>query len=225
MQKKYDLLVKMSCPPSMLDTERRNLDNYNPKDQKGILYELFGRLRNPIIEEEISYETFNGHRAEFRLICQRDPKSKAFGIEGYTKVSNNGISANISLGGHGESIKDVLRGMYSQRMPTISESKLSSIVNTAERDIMTRTKDFAEKVYSHYSSNSTLSGNGVEAPRDFAVDLIPRWNDETRKIDYCFLEINYQYGFKGLEEVNPASYFMVGLKKMANFLEEQTLKE
>ena len=205
-QARYDRLAELNAPQVILDGTQRLIDNINPKDPVGILYDLFRTLRDPIIEEEVSYETFNGHRAEFRLICQRVPKTKSgdesFEIEGYSKVSSNGVSANISLGGHGESVRNVLRGMYSQRMPTISEGELSSIVDEAERDVMTRTKDFAEKVYSHYASNSTLSGNGVEAPRDFAVDLIPQWNDETRKIDYCFLEVNHQYGYKGLQEVD-----------------------
>ena len=205
-RKSYERLLELNAPEVILDHHRKGIDDYNPKDSVGILYDLFRTLRDPIIEEEVSYETFNGHRAEFRLICQRVPKTKsedgAFEIEGYAKVSNNGVSANISLGGHGESVRDVLRGMYGQRMPEIPESELSSIVDEAERNVMTRTKDFAEKVYSHYASNSTLNGNGIEAPRDFVVDLIPQWNDENRRIDHCFLEINHQYDYKGLREVD-----------------------
>lgn len=205
----YERLVERRAPKVILNHYQKRKDYYNPKNTVGILHDLFRTLRNPIIEEEIRYETINGHRAEFRLICQRVPRSKSedeeFEISGYSKVSGNSVSANISLGGHGESVQDVLRGMYSQRMPNATEGELSFVVSEAERDMMRRTKDFAEKVYAHYTSNSTLRENGVEAPRDFAVDLIPRWNNEARKIDYSFLEINNQYGYKGLLEVDQAA--------------------
>ena len=212
-QVRYDYLIKSDVQQIWIDSKQKLTDEYDPNDPKGILYDLLITLGNPIIEEEISYETFNGHRAEFRLICQRVPEIKAedetFEIKGYAKVSSNGVTANISLGGHGEPVRDVLRGMYKQRIPEMSEDELSSIVDEAEKDIMTRTKDFAEKVYSHYASNLTLIEAGIDTPRDFAIDLIPVWDNETGRIDYCFLEINHHYGYKGLREVDRLAAYLV----------------
>lgn len=207
LQTRYEGLVKLRAPAILLKSINKLRDGYSLENSVGILKDLLYTLTNPIIEEEVQYETLNGQRAEFRFICQRVPKpnpeDETFEVKGYTKVSDKGVSANISLGGHSEKVYDVLKGMYAQRMPDRTEEELSSRVAAAEEEVMQRVKEFAEKMFVYYASDSTICENGIKAPRDFAVDLIPTWNNKDGTIEYYFLEINYGYGYKGLIEIDP----------------------
>ena len=193
-----------------IDQVQKEIDEYDPQDKEGILVDLFKTLNNPLIEEESPYEAYQGGRAEFRLICQRVNSKKGFQIEPYAKVSASDVSTNISLGGRGELIHKVIAAIYQQRKPELTKMELLDAVHKAIIDLSQRTRSFAEQVYQHY--RSTLS-EGLTVPRDFAVDLIPVWDEEKDKLDYDFLEINRHYGYSGLMQVNEYAVALVNRNK------------
>ncbi|MFH1511133.1 MAG: hypothetical protein ABIF10_05560 [Candidatus Woesearchaeota archaeon] len=217
LMERYQTYVDLNAPQVMLNEVSARINRYDAKNNRGILHDLFLTLENPLVEEEVPCETINGERAELRLICQRLSclPSKKFGVIGYAKVSGKYISANISLGGHGDKISNVLNGIYSQRLSWAKKDQLATIITEAEKDIIERTTAFAEGVYNYYKSNRTMKRQGIDLPRDFAVDLIPTWDGVAREIKLYFLEINRLYAYKGLQEVDPAAARTVEMNQKA----------
>jgi len=196
-----DLLDKHNVQGSIVNTSKKRMERHNHLEAKNVLNFLFTRIRNPIIEEEVPYETINGKRAEFRVICQL--VSGRFEVTGYAKVSEKTISANISLGGSAEHTENVFKEIYHQRSPPMSSSELESKVTQAKQNLLMKAKKFAEENYACNLSKAELQQVGVAAPMDFAIDIVPAWNNETQEVNLYFLEINYQYGFLGLKKIDP----------------------
>ena len=82
-----------------------------------------------------------------------------------------------------------------------------------EKEILQKAKKFAKKVYDHYDSDEFVIEKGLMPSSDFAVDLVPSWNEKTNKLDLYFLEINREYGYSGLREIDPTKAIQVGVNK------------
>ncbi len=190
--------------------KKRRCDVNNPRR---VLEYMLGSLNpwsdrwieNPIIEEEMPYELVEGNRVELRMICQR--VDGRFVVTDYAKVSNNSVSANISLGGNGEFTDIVVEKILKRRMQGYDTDKLYGVMD----ELKDRTERFAEAVYEHNSSLEMYAERRV--PMDFAIDLLPIWDKEKGELDFGFLEINYSYGFKGLVENEPIVAIFVRANK------------
>jgi len=201
-KKRLEHLIDAHAAKMVVDNEKKILKKCEKRLRDGnfsgmLLSEYFYSVPNLIIEAEIAGEKVDGRRVEFRFICQKnliDGEETAqvpFGIFAYTKVSggNQEVSANISLGGHGEPVVDTLRGIYRQKLP-VSEEVLCGIAEDEYARLGDKCRKFADLVYEK-------SGNF-----DFAIDIIPVFNKETGALDFYFLEMNRNYGYTALPQVS-----------------------
>ena len=114
---------------------------------------------------------------------------------------------------HGQTIEHVLKEIYSKGTPNADENKIKGLVAKTEKEILQKAKKFAKKVYDHYDSDEFVIEKGLMPSSDFAVDLVPSWNEKTNKLDLYFLEINREYGYSGLREIDPTKAIQVGVNK------------
>jgi hypothetical protein len=83
-----------------------------------------------------------------------------------------------------------LEGKYDQ---TEINSRATKTLERFERSVTQFATGFADKL-------STIT-----PLKDFAVDVVPVWNEEKQDLDFFLLEVQYAYGYKGLTAVDPDS--------------------
>jgi hypothetical protein len=166
---------------------------------EAFLSTALGCMETPIVEEEIPVTRLKTklgiEKAEFRMIIQDNNL-----VAHYAKSSLKDIAANISRGGQGRSSQQVVRGIFQQklagRMPQAEiNEKAGKSLQKLESSAQTFAREFAKKLTESGSSRNT---------RDFAVDLCPVWDEKTQDLKFVLLEVQYVYGFSGLEQVSPA---------------------
>ena len=174
----------------------------NPNDffsLKGVLNKILRRMKSPIVEEEIPIPRVSTElgleKSEFRLIFQghKTPELAA----SYAKSSINEVAANISYGGRGRAIRDVLSDIYSQ-FSRLSPLEIQQSLELSHQDLLNAARKFATTFSQQYKA-----AGGFHDMRDFAVDLCPVWNDQNQSIDFYLLEVQCLYGFSGLMQVSP----------------------
>jgi hypothetical protein len=162
------------------------------------LVHLLGRyiasLDCPILERAIPFELVfqSKERAEFRVIIQGGAVTGA-----YTKVSPSDIAANISLSGRGERISTVVADIIARRLPDLSPEQQKARTVEIEAEILSSALSLGEKFAGELAATHQLSIS------DYAIDLIPSWNENTNQLDLYFLEVQYGYAWSGLEAVDP----------------------
>lgn len=209
-------LVRLDAPLEMIEKTRATLASAREASpQKALLKELLteGYMPHPIVEENIPTVRVNGEKGEFRLICQRMPTGQLDITAHYTKVSHNGVAANVSLGGRGEKTIDWLRKIYSDKYPAADSLAISRLCEASEAELLDRTRRFAQA----YADK--LRQDGGPRANDFAIDICPVWDNETQKLEFYFLEMQWIYGFKGLKAVDPAQAERVAAEKVRLELE------
>ncbi len=165
----------------------------------GILGSIIARMESPIIEEEIPVPRVTTplglEKSEFRLIFQGDESPKL--VAAYAKSSGKEVAANISYGGRGRAIDDVIGDIYDQ-YSNHQKSALSNVIAKSRCELLEKAQMFATKFAALHQK-----AGGFRDMRDFAVDICPVWNEQSQSIDFYLLEVQYRYGFSGLVEVSP----------------------
>ncbi len=181
-----------------LDALEKILDENNKTSVQ--LEFVLSQYHHPVLEEEIEYETYNSNRAELRVITQQAKnKSQYFH---YMKVSENAVSANISLGGKGELTEVVLKSMYMNRgYDQASADKQITLDLDYIKDKSIELQNILIDRRDHMNAQE-IKQNRNKNPQNIAIDLIPTWNESENKLNYTFLEINFEYGYKGLIDLD-----------------------
>jgi len=207
-------LHRYSGPAVIMDHEKNRLERTKKAytlfmendDKKTDLSLIFHNLlQYPIVEEEIPFATFsnNGrvYRPEFRVICQNSGNGFGFDTEIYTKVGKSEVSANISLGASALPAEKALEHLYNE-----AGIPLSSVSGDLEK-IIEGSKVIAERQMKAYGEKQNPADK--KNPRDLAIDVVPSLNLDKNKLDFYFIEINWQYGFSGLRRTNPEAALRV----------------
>jgi hypothetical protein len=175
---------------------------------------LLGRyiasLDCPILERAIPSERVfqSKERAEFRVIIQGGAVTGA-----YTKVSPSDIAANISLSGRGEAISTVVADIIARRLPDLSPEEQKARTLAIEAEILSSALSLGEKFAGELAATHELSIS------DYAIDLIPSWNEGKNQLELFFLEVQYSYAWSGLEAVDPgAAARVVAYKQRSSLL-------
>ena len=173
---------------------------------------LLGRyiasLDCPILERAIPSERVfqNKERAEFRVIIQGGAVTGA-----YTKVSPSDIAANISLSGRGEAISTVVADIIARRLPDLSPEEQKARTLEIEAEILSSALSLGEQFARE------LAATHQHSISDYAIDLIPSWNESKNQLDLYFLEVQYSYAWSGLEAVDPeAAARVVAYKRLSS---------
>lgn len=176
-----------------------------------ILARYIERMDCPIIEREVPGERVfsERERAEFRLIFQDE---KLAGM--YTKVSPRDIAANISLSGRGVAAPEVLADIFARRLLGRSPEEIQSATEHAVARLQEVSTKFAHQLIEHFKTEGQILD-------DFAIDLIPVWNEETQDLNLYLLEVQYSYGYSGLTAVDSVAAHDVWQYKCITALRER----
>jgi hypothetical protein len=172
------------------------------------LAHLLGRyiasLDCPILERAIPAELVfdSKERAEFRIIIQDGAITGA-----YTKVSPSDIAANISLSGRGETISTVVADIVARRLPHLSPEEQQTHTAEIEAEIRSSALHLGETFAGELAAMHELSIS------DYAIDLIPSWDESTNTLDLYFLEVQYSYAWTGLQAVDPEAAALIEANK------------
>lgn len=198
--KRFQNVDKYAYPESLREKEEEKLlrwVEYSKISVESLLIELLAEIKNPIIEKEIPYETFNGARVEFRMICQTtDTSDIPQVVAHYCKESTDPIAANISISGRGALSDRVMSGLVQHRAAQMEFN------NGEQPDFAELTKQYMAEIT---ASVNTFAAHYYEERglKSFAVDLVPVWNEDTKKLEFWLLEVQDTFGFAGLIEVDP----------------------
>lgn len=166
----------------------------------GTLGKILWQMETPILEEEIPvarYTTKAGiEKCEFRAIFQGLESPEL--VATYAKASLKDIAANISIAGRGRHTVQVIRGIMQQNLSgTLEQAEINKRAAQTLKRFEDTVSNFAEQFAAELIETTRL--------KDFAVDVVPVWNEEKQDLDFFLLEVQYAYGYKGLTAVDPDS--------------------
>jgi len=157
-----------------------------------LLSRVISEIKQPIIEAEIPFETRNGNRVEFRIICQKlSPELDPSVVAHYCKESPDPVAANISIAGDGSFTIKVIKDLVAKRHSDLSAKEKLVMTNKYLAEIIEAVNNFIPT----YSDRRNIY--------DFAVDLVPVWNEVKNSLEFWLLEVQTPYGFSGLESIDP----------------------
>ncbi len=167
----------------------------------GFLARALTSMETPTVEEEIPVVRLNTdvgqEKVEFRMIFQGHEKLNL--VAHYTKCSLNEVAANISLNGFARATKEVIQGIFQQKLTgqlpvEAIEQRAAQSFENLERTAERFAQNFAGKL-----SEATRTAQ----LKDFAVDLCPVWDEQRMDLKLFLLEVQYRYGFSGLQSLDP----------------------
>ena len=192
----------------------------------GSLKHLMMFMEAPIIEESIPVMRLEkgneSLKIEFRICLQGEDELSIAGH--YAKASPNEVAANISLGGGALKTYEAIEGLHQQMLSGLfSKEEILQRSQGAYASLMSIALEFGEK----YANELRQRGlGGAVNMRDFAVDICPVWDKKTDSMAFYLLEVQYGYGYKGLQDVDPemAATVTAFKEKLAETLKEQAKK-
>lgn len=170
-------------------------------------------METPIVEEEIpvaKYHTRAGiEKCEFRAIFQGRQNIEL--VASYAKASLRDVAANISIAGRGRHTVQVIRGIMQQNL---KDSHDQETINKRATETLKRFEDSVTDFARKFSEELRPS----HAMNDFAVDIVPVWNNAKQDLDFYLLEVQYGYRHAGLRKVDADAAkrieaFQVALRK------------
>jgi hypothetical protein len=186
-------------PEQVIEQQKTQLNKKLEKNKisvESLLTAILTSINNPIIEQEIPFETLKNQRVEFRVICQIDESNSIpHVVADYCKMSGDPVAANISIAGHGAFSEEVIRGLYLQRLGiTEADSAFHPIDENVEKNLSDM-REMVNKFAKHYFEKTGI--------KSFVVDLVPVWNQESSNFEFWLLEFQDKFAFSGLEEIDP----------------------
>lgn len=103
--------------------------------------------------------------------------------------------------------------VIARRLPDLSPEEQKARTLAIEAELLSSALSLGEQFAGELAATHELSIS------DYAIDLIPSWNEGKNQLDLFFLEVQYSYAWSGLEAVDPgAAARVVAYKQRSSLL-------
>ncbi len=166
------------------------------------------------VEEEVKIPKIDGKTWEIRVINFSSEFENATPYAMYAKLGENDFVANISRGGKGRSVEEIVRSAYRQVRPEAAEEEIERLAGKYVSDIETQAKTTVE-ILSEYlteraRSLDVLPAHFQKVPVDsISTDFIADIQTDSKGKEILvpkLVDLNLFYEYSGLKDVALEAY-------------------